>query len=37
MDVYNDDFILAEGEKMGIEPASMDKERQIGKLQRENF
>jgi imidazolonepropionase-like amidohydrolase len=37
MDIYNDDFILAEGEKMGIEPASMDKERAIGKLQRENF
>ncbi len=37
MDIYNDDFILAEGEKMGIEPASMDKERSIGKLQRENF
>ena len=37
MDIYNDDFILAEGEKNGIEPASMDKEREIGKLQRENF
>ena len=37
MDIYNDDFILAEGEKNGIEPASMDKERQIGKAQRANF
>ena len=37
MDVYNDDFILSEGAKNGIEPASLDKERQIGKLQRENF
>lgn len=37
MDIYNDDFILAEGEKNGIEPASMEKERQIGKLQRANF
>ena len=37
MDIYNDDFILSEGEKNGIEPASMDKERAIGKLQRENF
>jgi imidazolonepropionase-like amidohydrolase len=37
MDVYNDDFILSEGAKNGIEPASLDKERQVGKLQRENF
>ena len=37
MDIYNDDFILGEGEKNGIEPASMEKERMIGKLQRENF
>ena len=37
MDIYNDDFILAEGEKNGIEPASLDKERQIGQLQRANF
>jgi imidazolonepropionase-like amidohydrolase len=37
MDVYDDDYILAEGAKNGVEPASMDKERQIGRLQRENF
>ena len=37
MDIYNDDFILAEGEKNGIEPASMEKERQIGQLQRASF
>ena len=37
MDIYNDDFILAEGERNGIEPASLDKERQIGRLQRANF
>ncbi len=36
-DVYDDDYILAEGAKNGVEPASMDKERSIGKLQRENF
>ena len=36
-DIYNDDYILAEGEKNGLEKASMDKERQIGRLQRENF
>jgi imidazolonepropionase-like amidohydrolase len=37
MDIYNDDFILAEGEKNGIEAASLEKERQIGRLQRANF
>ncbi len=37
MDIYDDDYILAEGAKNGVEPASMDKERQIGRLQRENF
>jgi imidazolonepropionase-like amidohydrolase len=37
MDIYDDDYILAEGAKNGVEPASMDKERQVGRLQRENF
>jgi imidazolonepropionase-like amidohydrolase len=37
MDVYDDDYILAEGARNGVEPASMDKERSIGRLQRENF
>jgi imidazolonepropionase-like amidohydrolase len=37
MDVYDDDYILAEGARNGVEPASMDKERQVGRLQRENF
>ena len=37
MDIYNDDFILAEGERHGLEPASLDQERQIGRLQRANF
>ncbi len=37
MDVYDDDYILSEGAKNGVEPASMDKERQVGRLQRENF
>ena len=36
-DVYNDDFILQEGAKMGMLPESLEKERQIGKLQRQNF
>lgn len=37
MDIYNDDFILAEGAKMGILPESLDKERAIGRQQRETF
>jgi imidazolonepropionase-like amidohydrolase len=37
MDVYNDDYILAEGEKNGVFRESLDKERQIGRKQRETF
>jgi len=37
MDIYDDDYILAEGSKNGVEEASMAKERQIGRAQRENF
>ena len=36
-DIYNDDYILAMGEKAGMLPESIEKERQIGRLQRENF
>jgi len=36
-DIYNDDYILAEGAKVGMLPESIEKERQIGKLQRANF
>jgi len=36
-DVYNDDYILAMGEKNGVLPESMAKEKQIGRAQRENF
>ena len=36
-DIYNDDFILQEGAKNGMLPESIEKERRIGKLQRENF
>jgi imidazolonepropionase-like amidohydrolase len=36
-DVYNDDYILSEGAKVGMLPESLEKERRIGKLQRENF
>ncbi|HVY83309.1 MAG TPA: amidohydrolase family protein, partial [Steroidobacteraceae bacterium] len=37
MDVYNDDYILAEGEKNGVFKESLDKEREIGRKQRETF
>ncbi len=36
-DIYNDDFILNEGLKVGMLPESIEKEKQIGKLQRQNF
>jgi imidazolonepropionase-like amidohydrolase len=36
-DIYNDDFILAEGPSHGMLPESIAKERLIGRLQRENF
>ena len=37
MDVYVTEFILSEGEAAGILPESLDKERQVGGVQRENF
>ena len=36
-DIYNDDFILQEGAKAGMLPESIEKEKRIGRLQRENF
>jgi imidazolonepropionase-like amidohydrolase len=36
-DIYNDDYILQEGEKAGMLPESIEKEKKIGRLQRENF
>jgi imidazolonepropionase-like amidohydrolase len=36
-DIYNDDYILSHGEKNGVLPESLEKERQLGRLQRENF
>ena len=36
-DIYNDDFILKEGLKVGMLPESIEKEKAIGKLQRQNF
>ncbi|GGB16959.1 Xaa-Pro dipeptidase [Sphingomonas metalli] len=37
MDIYDDDYILAEGAKNGVHPESLEKERQIGRKQRETF
>jgi imidazolonepropionase-like amidohydrolase len=37
MDVYNDDFILQEGLRMGMLPESLAKEKALGQLQRESF
>lgn len=37
MDIYNDDYILGEGEKAGFLPESLAKEKEIGQLQRDNF
>ena len=36
-DIYNDTFILEQGLKIGLLPESIEKEKLIGKLQRENF
>src|SRR5262252_4683953 len=36
-DIYNDDFILQEGLKNGMLPESIEKEKKVGRLQRENF
>jgi imidazolonepropionase-like amidohydrolase len=36
-DIYNDDYILAEGIKAGMLPESIAKEKKIGRVQRENF
>jgi len=37
MDIYNDDYILAEGAKNGVFAESLEKERQVGRKQRETF
>jgi imidazolonepropionase-like amidohydrolase len=37
MDIYDDDYILAEGEKNGMFKESLDKERSIGLKQRQTF
>jgi imidazolonepropionase-like amidohydrolase len=37
MDIYDDDYILAEGEKNGVYKESLEKERSIGLKQRQTF
>src|SRR5579863_2824927 len=37
MDIYDDDYIMAEGEKNGTFKESLEKERMIGRKQRETF
>jgi imidazolonepropionase-like amidohydrolase len=37
MDIYDDDYILAEGEKNGVFKESLEKERMLGRKQRETF
>jgi imidazolonepropionase-like amidohydrolase len=37
MDIYNDDYILAEGEKNGVFKESLEKEKLIGLKQRQTF
>jgi len=36
-DIYNDDYILAEFTKLGFPPNIIEKEKLVGRLQRENF
>jgi imidazolonepropionase-like amidohydrolase len=37
MDIYNDDYILGKAIEFGLPQENVDKERAIGRLQRENF
>jgi imidazolonepropionase-like amidohydrolase len=37
MDIYNDDFILEHGASVGMLPESLEKERNLGQIQRESF
>jgi imidazolonepropionase-like amidohydrolase len=36
-DIYNDTYILSDGQKNGLLPEMLEKEKQIGKLQRKDF
>jgi imidazolonepropionase-like amidohydrolase len=37
MDIYNDDYILGEAIKFGLPQENVEKEKMVGRLQRENF
>jgi len=37
MDIYNDDYLLNEASKFGLDAERLGKEKLVGKLQRENF
>lgn len=37
MDIYNTEYTLSEGEKNGVPEENLDKERQVGTIQRESF
>ena len=37
MDIYNTEFTLAEGAKLGVRQEAIDKERAVGTIQRESF
>ena len=37
MDIYNDDYILGKAIEFGLPQENVDKERALGRLQRENF
>ncbi len=37
MDIYNDDYLLGNAIKFGLEKENIDKERKLGRTQRENF
>ena len=37
MDIYNDDYLLGEAIKFGLPQENIDKEKMVGRLQRENF
>jgi len=37
MDIYNDDYLLGKAIEFGLPPENVEKEKKIGRLQRENF
>jgi imidazolonepropionase-like amidohydrolase len=37
MDIYNDDYLLNEASKFGLPAENLEKEKMVGRLQRENF